>query len=613
MFKKYLRYFSNQTKIPQRITAVLVIIAVAAIGTYLLTGSKAASPYANVNVANGSLGGNAQKVQNCSGANSGSCVTFGCGSTGTAITVCPGTSHNLSPDFFGFNGDGPDEAWADSNFTAAVQGLNPETIRGPLAGTPSNYLNWQTGRYFIDSQDPNLFWITPSQPATAYHFSDYVNALKDVNGDGVFVLNIMTYCPDPTQPGNTSMAAASCATPADACGPNPSLYTTSCTSSAAHPTWGLDYQVAMLQQAQSLMGNKPIQKIELGNEFYDTSNADFTYYFPTVQDYINKVNAWIPTLKQDFPQARIAVVGDAFSSCRQAPNQPPPSSQTSWSQAIESGVHGEDAIVFHTYYDSNIASGGSISNPQSLSDLLSAAAQVPQGSLPTDYPTCFSNLQNYELSHLPSGVKAWITEWNLWSDKTVLAHGSWAQGLSEAEYALNLANDPRIELADTYTLLGDQVWGTLFDDVAVGNAPKFGYVASSGAVPSPLPIAQALGKSAGGYALSSLLRSLHGATSTASLSFSTTPTIANSAAPGLLGQSFIVNGKTNLFFANLSPTAETINLGNLSGNYLGQQYVSSPTDFITGIANDSSIPLTSFPATTTVTIPAYSVTSLVSP
>jgi hypothetical protein len=87
MFKKYLRYFSNQTKISQRITAVLVIIIVAAIGTYLLKGSKAASPYASTNAASGSLGGNAQQVQNCSGANNGSCVVFDATASTTKPTV----------------------------------------------------------------------------------------------------------------------------------------------------------------------------------------------------------------------------------------------------------------------------------------------------------------------------------------------------------------------------------------------------------------------------------------------------------------------------------------------------------------------------------------------
>jgi hypothetical protein len=70
-----------------------------------------------------------------------------------------------------------------------------------------------------------------------------------------------------------------------------------------------------------------------------------------------------------------------------------------------------------------------------------------------------------------------------------------------------------------------------------------------------------------------------------------------------------VNGKSNLYFVNLSATDESINLGGLAGYYSGLQYASSPTNFVTG---NSSIPATSLTATSSLSVPAYSVTSLVS-
>jgi len=85
----------------------------------------------------------------------------------------------------------------------------------------------------------------------------------------------------------------------------------------------------MLQAAKSM--GVPIKYIELGNELYISSNPDYAYYFPSVQAYINKVNAWIPILKQDFPGAQVAVVGEG--SC-----QPLSAAGIDWNQAISSGV-----------------------------------------------------------------------------------------------------------------------------------------------------------------------------------------------------------------------------------------------------------------------------------
>ena len=588
MLKQYFQYFSNKIKNAQQITAAVIVLLVAATGTYLLAGSRAATPYASVTPANGSLAGGAQQVQNCGNSSSGSCVTFGCagGGSGGAITLCQGASRNLSPDFFGYNGDVPTGQLSNPALLPAIKALNPETIRGIDAGTQANYFNWQTGQYFIDSL--HVPWITPTTPNPPFTLSDYANLLKATNANGVFNLNIMTYCPvDNANPTSTSQAGANC-TLAQACGPNPSAYATSCTSSTTDPTWGLNFQIAMLHAAQNM--GISIKYIELGNELNDTSNADFVYYFPSVQDYINRVNAWIPVLKQDFPNAEVAIVGAPGTICQHPTTQSANTAEPAWDTAIISGARGEDAIVFHTYYNSGIASGGSVTNPSDLTTILSTASQ-----------TCINNFHNYRLNLLPAGVTAWITEWNLWTDQGVLEQGSWAHGLTEASYALDLTNQPSVELMNNHDLVSNQLWGALF----VNNASYLNTVLT----PTPVPSTQQFGMSSGGFALSTLARSQHGASSTAPLSFSTNPSIVGTSVPGLMGQSFIVNGKTNMYFVNLSATSENINLGTLAGSYSALQYATSPTNFVTG---DSSIPPSSSTVTNTVTIPGYSVTSLVS-
>src|ERR1035438_9868326 len=88
MFKQY---FSNQTKRTQQLTAILAVLIVAAIGTYLLTGSHAATPYASITADSGTLASGAIK-QTCTGASDGNCVVFGgSGDTG-AINYLVGLS-----------------------------------------------------------------------------------------------------------------------------------------------------------------------------------------------------------------------------------------------------------------------------------------------------------------------------------------------------------------------------------------------------------------------------------------------------------------------------------------------------------------------------------------
>jgi hypothetical protein len=576
LLMQFLRSYFSRENLRKQGLPILIVLTVVAIGVYLVVGSHATSPYTSTTADNGSLASGATE-QSCVGASNSNCVTFG-GNSGSPIVVSQGTSRTLSPDFLGYNSDATATAMTDPAFDPALAQLNPETLRGPIGGSPADFFNWQTGQYFISASTSTESYIHIGAPSPAFPLSDYVNALKAVNANGVFNINVMTYCPvSETDPVSNSSAGATC-TRAQACGPSPSTYTTSCTN--PDYTWGLDYQVAMLKAAQSMGEN--IKYIELGNELYTTTNSDYGFYFPNVQAYIAKMNVWIPVLKADFPGAEIAVVGA-------------PSWDASWNQAISSGMEGENAIVFHTYYSSGIPTGGSIDNPQDLATLLSTATQ-----------TISSTLETKDLAPLPSGVSAWITEWNLNGENTVLEHGSWAQGLTEANYALELARLPQVELEDTHDLMSNQVWGAMFDNTSNGYVTNW---VGPFATPSPVPTTQPFGLTAGGFALSALERSLRGATATSTLDLSTVPNIAGTSVPGLIGQSFTVNGKTNLYFVNLSASSENLNLGSLSGNYSALQYASSPTNFVTG---DSSIPASSSTVTSGLTIPAYSVTSLVS-
>jgi hypothetical protein len=69
------KYFFKRSKRFHQITALIVVLIVASIGTYLLTSSHAATPYVSATAESGTLTGNATK-QSCSGSVDGDCVAF---------------------------------------------------------------------------------------------------------------------------------------------------------------------------------------------------------------------------------------------------------------------------------------------------------------------------------------------------------------------------------------------------------------------------------------------------------------------------------------------------------------------------------------------------------
>lgn len=126
------KYFSNKTKRLQRITAGLVILLVAGIGTYLLLGSHATSPYTSTTADNGTLANGANK-QICTGASDGSCVVFGSTSDG-------GVTINPNPDGVPAPSGGWSVEYADA-FNNPILGT---TQANGFSGTPDN--TWYPNR-----------------------------------------------------------------------------------------------------------------------------------------------------------------------------------------------------------------------------------------------------------------------------------------------------------------------------------------------------------------------------------------------------------------------------------------------------------------------------------
>ncbi len=83
--KQYLQSFSQQTKSPQKLTAILVVLLVAGIGTALILGSHAATPYVSISADQGSTTCGASVVTDPT-ASDGNKVVFGSCSSGSGPT-----------------------------------------------------------------------------------------------------------------------------------------------------------------------------------------------------------------------------------------------------------------------------------------------------------------------------------------------------------------------------------------------------------------------------------------------------------------------------------------------------------------------------------------------
>jgi len=96
----------------------------------------------------------------------------------------------------------------------------------------------------------------------------------------------------------------------------------------------LENQLEMLQQA-----NVPVKYIELGNELY---SDHYETEFPNGKAYADTVNAWTPTLRAHFPNAKIGAVmlGRNAGNDRKA----------NWNTNVYNNILAEvDAFIYHIY------------------------------------------------------------------------------------------------------------------------------------------------------------------------------------------------------------------------------------------------------------------------
>lgn len=447
-------------------------------------------------------------------------------------------NRGLSSAFFGYSMDeGASGALDDPAVATTAASLGMENLR-IYGGSFGNVWNWQSGHYITNVPDLN-----PDKPTIPLTLTNVLNVAKTAKATPLFMMNIMTDT--------------------------------------------LSHQLELLSMAQK--DGVQIKYIELGNELY-FNDPKYIQYFPTVQSYISKANTWITAIRQVYPGVEIAVPGQYISN-NPAYNAIP--RNATWMASLIAGVHGENAVTFHIYFDSGVT-GGNVNIPGNVGGFLSKSASA-----------AYAQTQA-AVSQLPGNLSAWVTEWNM-DDLTALIMGSWTQGLVEATYEMDLLNNPKIELNDNYSLLASQAWGALFSntDAYVGDNNPLDF--DDFRLPSPKPATQYLGKTAGGFTLSALARSLKGAGGSTPLQFIKNPLVQG--ADGLLGREFTVNGKDNLYFVNLTDTQQVVTIpSSIGSSFSLEQYYTRANNFVTG---NSSVSSNKGTVHSQLVMPAYSVSSLV--
>lgn len=167
------QHLPGKTKSLRYAGAALVVLAVAAIGTLLLTGSRASAPYASINASTGTTANGAVKQTPCSGASTNNCVVFG--TTGTASN--PGVPWIGLNDFVGWGPPLTHQYLSDGFRWARIE------VSGSYAS--NNAIDAALGAGCGDgtSSDSacNVVAIVPNNPTEAMSWMSHYNIAADAS------------------------------------------------------------------------------------------------------------------------------------------------------------------------------------------------------------------------------------------------------------------------------------------------------------------------------------------------------------------------------------------------------------------------------------------------
>lgn len=339
-------------------------------------------------------------------------------STKRVTATLADSSRQLSPDLMCFNVNTTlVKSWSDEQFSTAVKPLHSRLLRLP-GGTVASYWDWQKGGIIEDiSNLPEglpRFLRYKARNYTAGTLPEFQVGLETTNTTPIFVLNLLTS--------------------------------------------DLESQLEMLKTARDL--GMPVKYIELGNELY-FNIKNYKQVFPQPQDYATVANEWTSALKQEFPDAKIAVLGVVPE-----PEKPP--RLQNWHRHLfeEQSSTPADAVTLHVYPGHGLDDD----NRSYKSYPYFTGKDVPI-ILGEPFREWQRMRENDAFKLIPEDRKIWLTEYNL-MDKGVASTrgephkviGSWAHGLYGMAMSLVFLEEPRVEIMCNHVLLGNSRFAAILAD-----------------------------------------------------------------------------------------------------------------------------------------------------
>ncbi|HLI87291.1 MAG TPA: hypothetical protein VKV37_01305 [Ktedonobacteraceae bacterium] len=335
-------------------------------------------------------------------------------------------------------------------------------------------------------------------------------------------------------------------------------------------TSNLNTQLNMLRTAKGM--GLPVKYVELGNEFYLGSPNDYETAFPSGADYGRVATQWAQAIHQEFPDAKVAAVGASPGGNAR---------QNGWNQSMLPALHGLDAITFHPYVP--------------LQDGLVSQNNV-SGSVTSLDSTIYGRWQQFagQIQTLPSGMKAWLTEYNLVDNSSENWSGpfqvfrNWIHGVVVAGMTLSYLEQNNVELVCFFDMVGRTGNEVVFYDPQGQNDPLPQYALT-----------------AAGWSLRLLGNTMHGMTSAQPISLSS----PSSTVGGVAGWLFSNGTQRRAFIVNSSTENITWNVDQAfsPGKAQVMQLTGNPFRLVTG---QDSLTIKKATLANQLVLPAYSVTQL---
>jgi hypothetical protein len=469
-----------------------------------------------------------------------------------AIATLSPSIRPLSPNFICSNVNSLRvKSWYDQKFWNSINKLNPKVIRIP-GGTVANYWDWQKGGLIEDISNlpeglPNFF-IDKDSRYTASTLQDLQAGFKANDITSVFVLNMLTS--------------------------------------------DLQSQLKMLRTARDL--GMAIKYIELGNEFY-FATKNYRSVFADPEDYAKTATRWILAIKQEFPEAEIAVIGVGNRGKNIL------SRKYKWNQEISKiALPLADAITIHTYPRNGLIDQPILTKeyPYYTKENVSLILGEP-----------FKNWQEISnnLKFIPVNKKIWVTEYNLMekmhtedAEKKLRVAGSWTHGMYALSMSLLFLEDPRINTICNHMLIGSSQFSSI-----LANEKSFINPSDSNTISMPFSL------SATGSALKLLSDATEGMNQAYKINFTNNQTLIGKDGleyPALYGWMFTNTKYKKSLIINLSAQTIQVNFSELLTQIAKYNTVSGlPRDLVTkpGILQENQGTTKDY-----VTLPPYSVTQL---